>query len=250
MKRIVIIIFLLALFIIPCLFFLSGSDFLYTKEIQFERLVKRTSYFLEASLNSVLQKGATVKLNVPFHGQEHALSCEIASLQMALNYYKIDITENELLKNLPFDTREPKAKDNIWGDPDLGFVGDIDGRLPFTGYGVYEKPINELAQKYKESKILKNGSLDDLLAEINKGRPIIVWGTVSSGKDISWKTKDGKIVKAILGEHARLLVGFKGLVENPSTIILLDPIYGQIQMSKKKFLADWSLLDNKAVVVF
>ncbi len=58
------------------------------------------------------------------------------------------------------------------------------------------------------------------------------------------------MVKAILGEHARLLVGFKGSVENPSTIILLDPIYGQIQMSKKKFLADWSLLDNKAVVVF
>lgn len=38
-------------------------------------------------------KGATKKILVPFHKQEHALSCEIASLRSALHALGIEVTE-------------------------------------------------------------------------------------------------------------------------------------------------------------
>src|SRR3989338_5575168 len=63
-----------------------------------------------------------VALDVPFHKQEHALSCEIATLKMALNYHGQMVAESELLNDLSFDTAAPRSSDNVWGNPDKGFV--------------------------------------------------------------------------------------------------------------------------------
>lgn len=196
------------------------------------------------------QKNVNVRLHVPYHRQEHSLSCEIAALKMALNFYGVDISESDLLKDLPFVIHQPRGKDNIWGDPNQGFVGDIDGTQPNTGYGVYEKPLAELAGKYRDAQALSGAELEDVLSEVAQNHPVIVWGSLSSGKDISWTTHDGKTIKAIQGEHTRVIIGFKGTTLQPKSIILLDPIYGTISMSKEKFLKDWRLLENKAVIVY
>ncbi len=155
----------------------------------------------------------TVQLNIPFHRQEHALSCEITALKRALMFKGKNISENELLKRLPFDTKEPRGSDNIWGDPDRGFVVNIDGKIPDQGYGVYEGPITDLAKLYRPSRIIDNATLTDILTELSRGNPVIIWGTLASGKDISWNIKDGKFVKAIYGEHTRVLAGFSGTIE-------------------------------------
>jgi len=215
-----------------------------------ERVSKNIFYKAQATLVLALDKDINIRLAVPFHKQEHALSCEIATLKMALNYYGVGVAEEDLLKDLPFDTKQPRSKENIWGDPDKGFVGNIDGKIPNTGYGVYEKPIVELAEKYRRARILQDPSLSDVLEEVAKKRPVIVWGAIGSSKDISWRTKDGRFIKAVSGEHTRLIIGFSGTVSNPKNIILLDPIYGKRVVSKNSFLSDWSLLDNKAVVVY
>lgn len=217
-----------------------------------ERLLKRNSYAFQSAISSFLvDKNNTLKLDIPFHRQERALSCEIASLKMALNYYGVAVEENDLYFDLQISTFEPRdIQNNIWGDPDVGFVGDIDGKIPNGGYGVYENPIANIANKYRNSKALINVSLEEILKEVEEKHPVIVWGTVSSGKDISWKTKDGKQIKAVFGEHARVLVGFSGIIENPTYIYLADPIYGNIRMSKKQFLKNWGTLDNRAVIVY
>src|SRR3989344_5372815 len=89
----------------------------------------------------------TVLLPVTFHKQEHALSCEIAALKMALDYRSIFVSVSELFSNLIYSHTGPRESGNIWGDPDLGFVGNIDSKMPNGGYGVYEKPIELVAEK-------------------------------------------------------------------------------------------------------
>jgi len=47
------------------------------------------------------------------------------------------VTENELIAQLP--TSDPgRAIPEILGRSELGFVGNINGSMPNTGYGVYE----------------------------------------------------------------------------------------------------------------
>lgn len=192
-----------------------------------------------------------VNLKVTWHRQEHALSCEVAALWMALNYKDVKVTETELIKQLPISDPNPRnLKDNTWGDPNLGFVGNINGRMPNTGYGVYQQPIYDLATKYRSARIITNGTIADLTTELSNNNPVVVWGVVGKGKDISWKTPEGKVITAKLDEHARTLIGFTGKSDNPKLMILLDPIYGEIRLSIADFQKNWEKLDKKAVVIY
>lgn len=219
-------------------------------QVGIERAGKYAFYRTAAFVSPFIRDQWTVSLSVPMHRQERALSCEIAALKMALGYYNVDVSEQELVDMLPFDTKGPREEGNIWGDPQKGFVGDIDGKIPDGGYGVYEQPIAVIASSFRKAKVLENATIRDVAMEINSFHPVIVWGSLASGKDISWKTKDGQTIKAVFGEHARVAIGFSGTIENPKTIILLDPVYGKIYMSAKAFQKNWALLDNKAVVVY
>ena len=191
-----------------------------------------------------------VKLAIPYHHQEHALSCEVASLLMALNYKGANVTEDELIQQLPISDPSPRQSNNIWGDPNLGFVGNIDGTMPNTGYGVYEQPIYDLAIKFRPAKIITAETLTNLITELSNGNPIVVWGVVGAGKDISWKTSEGKTITAKLDEHARTLIGFTGTSDNPKMMILMDPIYGEIRLSVADFLKNWEMLSKKAIAIY
>ena len=212
------------------------------------RVEKQVMYSAQALSSS--NKTVDIILNVPFHKQEHALSCEVAALKMVLSFYNISVTETEMIGDLKFETTESRNEFNVWGDPDKGFVGNIDGKIPNWGYGVYEQPIIDLALQYRDAKKMKDAQLFDVLSEVKNGHPVIVWGSIGSGKDISWFTWEGKYIKAVHVEHTRVVIGFIGTPENPKYIILMDPVYGKVTMSKSRFIKDWALLDNKAVVVY
>ena len=212
-----------------------------------ENVVKKIYYQVE---RVIIPINPAIKLAVPEHRQEHALSCEVASLLMALNYKGVNVTENELIKQLPISDPGPRNSDNTWGDPNLGFVGNINGKMPNTGYGVYEKPIYDLAMKYRPAKIITGATINDLLTELTNHNPVVVWGVIGSGKDISWKTPEGQVINAKLDEHARILIGFTGQSDNPQLIILLDPIYGEIRLKLADFIKNWGVLDKRAVVIY
>lgn len=252
-KKTKIILWLLAVILIAVIFyFLSAnkviSGFINNWSLKLARVEKQLMFSVQSLSSS--NKTFNIVLKVPFHKQEHALSCEVAALKMALGFYNIAVTETELINDLKFDTKDSRNEYNIWGDPDKGFVGNIDGKIPSGGYGVYEQPILDLALQYRDAKKMDHPELVDVLKEVESGRPVIVWGSIGTGKDISWFTWEGKYIKAIHGEHTRVITGFSGTPENPKYILLMDPIYGRVTMSKSRFLTNWALLDNKAVVVY
>ncbi|MDD4901748.1 MAG: C39 family peptidase [Patescibacteria group bacterium] len=213
------------------------------------KIAVRTAYYKVALVIPTKSKPA-VKLAVPYHRQQHNLSCEVASLVMALQYQGVKVTENELIAQLPSSDPGPRNPGNIWGDPNLGFVGNINGSMPNTGYGVYEQPIFDLANKYRAAKVIASGTLTDLITALTDNNPVVVWGVIGKGRDISWQTSAGLIIKAKMDEHARTLIGYTGTSDNPQLMILLDPIFGEIRMKVADFLTNWGKLDNKAVVVY
>jgi uncharacterized protein YvpB len=188
------------------------------------------------------------RLNVPWHRQEHALSCEIASLKMALSGAGLNVPEAELIAALRFD---PTPRQNgIWGDPYTGFVGDIDGKMMGDGYGVYWEPIARVGLKYRRTEVIQGGSLPQLMYHLNQNRPIVVWGYFGRGNEVNWTTPAGRQIRGVNGEHARTLVGYTGSMTAPESLILLDPIYGELRWSVDEFLNNWGALENGAVVVY
>jgi len=189
-----------------------------------------------------------VKLGVPFHRQERNLSCEVAALKMAMNYKGVNVSEAELVGKLPFDPA--KHEGNVWGNPNIAFVGDIDGKQPTTGYGVYWQPIADIANQYGLVGTAFTGwTIEQLTEQIKNGHPVVVWGTASSGQRIDWQTPSGDNVVAVSGEHARTAIGYVGDYKNPTRIIVLDPLYGERYYSTSSFLNNWGVLGNSGVVV-
>ncbi|MDP3764133.1 MAG: C39 family peptidase [bacterium] len=258
-KRKKILLALLIVFIITVIFYFTPllraragfkviGDAIDSWSFKLARVEKQIMY--SAQTFSPARRVFDVSLKVPFHKQEHSLSCEVATLKMALSFYNVAVTESELIRDLKFETTESRNEFNIWADPDKGFVGNIDGKIPNGGYGVYEQPIIDLALQYRDAKKMENAQLVDVLKEVESGHPVIVWGSIGTGKDISWLTPEGKYIKAVHGEHTRVVIGFSGTPENPKYILLMDPIYGKVTMSKDRFLSNWGLLDNKAIVIY
>lgn len=200
----------------------------------------------DQSFNFATELSVT-RLNVAFHRQEHNLSCEVATLVMALSYRGVNVSEATLIEAIGVDPT-PKGG-GVWGNPHIAFVGDIDGRQPSTGYGVYWQPIAQAAQAYRTASWFTGWNLSHLTAEIKKGNPVIVWGTAGSGSRIDWQTSEGGNVVAVNGEHTRLVIGFIGSADNPTKIITLDPLSGEKYFTKDSFLWNWGLLNNSGVVV-
>ncbi|MFA6553558.1 MAG: Ig-like domain-containing protein [Patescibacteria group bacterium] len=190
---------------------------------------------------------SVTKLNVVFDRQDHNLSCEFASLSMALKYKGANVGEAPLINIVGFD-RTPK-NNGVWGNPNVAFVGDIDGHQPSTGYGVYWDPIAIAAKEYRTARAFSGWTVAQLAAEIKKGNPVVIWGTAGSGKRIDWKTPQGGNVVAVSGEHARVAIGYIGPAENPTKIITMDPLYGEKHFTRSSFEWNWGVLGNSGVVI-
>lgn len=91
----------------------------------------------------------TTILAVPLYLQQHPLSCEAASLRMALAYRKVDVAEDDLLSQIGVDPTPHTG--NVWGDPYKAFVGNVNGKQMTTGYGVYWGPIARVAGNYRRA---------------------------------------------------------------------------------------------------
>lgn len=184
---------------------------------------------------------------ITWHRQEHALSCEIATLKMALGSHGFNVTEQELLTQMPFDQTARRA--GVWGDPHQGFVGDIDGRMLRTGYGVYWEPIAKLGNRYVHTKILERSSTAEVAHFVAAGDPVIIWGHYGTPTIHSWHTPAGKPIRAVSGEHTRVVYGFDGPAGAPTRFYLMDPLVGPMSWSTAELMANWSSFNHSAVAV-
>lgn len=195
---------------------------------------------------------ATVQLEVPFLRQEHALSCEAAALRMVLAYRGIMVTERGILDAIGVDP-VPRRRDAdgtiTWGDPDDAFVGNVDGSMGKTGYGVHAAPIGRVAGRYRRVEVVTDANSRTLTDAITAGNPVIVWGYVGRGAPLRWQTLGGKQVHAINGEHTRVVVGFSGPKDAPTGFSVLDPIYGEQYWLMDRFFRNWGSFGRTAVIV-
>ena len=204
------------------------------------------------SRSSALPRTASASLiDVPLYRQEHALTCEAASLRMALGGIGIDVAEGDILQQLPRDPTPRQVQPDgtvVWGDPDLGFVGEFDGVFARDGYGVYDGPIAVAGAAFGVN-IAHSTATDPstLYAAVSSGQPVIVWipyGLTVKGRG-EWLTPDGKTVPYVVTEHCVVLSGL-----TDSGVMYADPWEGILKTADyATFEAAFTELQNRAVFV-
>jgi uncharacterized protein YvpB len=193
-----------------------------------------------------------VILDVPLVRQNPELKygCEVTSLSMVLQYAGVKVDKIKLANQLDKDM-DPVIKDkngNIlkWGNPDDGFVGDITGK--HMGYAVFDKPMERLMTKYLPNRTinLTNKPFDQILAQVNKGKPVLVWTTGDYRLPDRWESwKHGnQTIKTPLDLHAVVLVGY-----DKDYVYLNDPLSGRknVQVKKTTFIQSWEALKKRAL---
>lgn len=182
---------------------------------------------------------ARVNLRVEGRAQERSLSCESRSACDLLAYYGRPMGEDAFRLGLP-------VSDN----PDLGFVGDVDGpgeQLPPAGYGVHAEPIAaRLSAVGLAATALRGQDLDWLRDRLAEGRPVIVWATgmLDAPAPVAMRDRAGRMFTVARGEHTFLAVGYE-----PGRILLVDSATGRERaVPFRRFDASWAVLGRQAVV--
>jgi len=172
------------------------------------------------------------------HTQRHGLSCEARAACDLLAAHGMRVGEDEFLARLPRSE-----------NPDEGFVGDVDGpggQLPPEGYGVHAGPVAlALRASGLDARAERGRDLAWLRAEVDAGRPVLVWLTPGCrpSRRVTLRDARGKAFVAVPWEHAALVIG-----EKPSRIVFLDPSWGEVrEADDAAFDAAWALFDRAAV---
>ena len=202
------------------------------------------------SIESLPEPKVTL-IDVPPDWQDYPLSCEAASLKMALAAKDISVSEDKIMEKIGYDMSPHIG--NFWGDPDKAFVGNIYGKMCETGYGVYWEPVAKASSHWRNSESFSGWTLGRLIQELESGNPVVFWGVLSNGGPLNdcswWYSKEGKRVKAFKETHVRVAIGFIGDAENPSKIIINDPLSGRLYWDTGYFMKNWEIFGNSGVVV-
>lgn len=171
--------------------------------------------------------------------------CEVTSLAMVLNFYRVgcdkcDIADNYLTK---------------------GEVGTVDFHYAFEGdprdessFGCYANVIVETARRVITAhgaaltvSDLTGTPLDGLRSYLDRGIPLIVWGTQDCREghySVTWNV-DGKDLTWFTPEHCMVLVGM-----DDSAVRVADPIYGNIiSYERSVFESCYDSLFQQAVAI-
>lgn len=209
------------------------------------------------------------------------LSCEATVLRIALASKNISTTEDELMSLIGYDTPtvkrcsddspvlttdtdSPRAKiyfcatGNLeWGNPDYGFVGDVNGTMLGTGWGVFPPKVADAAKTFLPNSYNATGlELSSVYAEIMSENPVLIWNVNSrftASRGYSWKDTRGNEVTGVW-DHVRVTVGYRYNRKSKSmTGIYLynpSPTYHGVELwGMDKFAREWQSSGYKAVVV-
>ena len=186
---------------------------------QYEVLYEK--YKLEQE--TVIIDGVSTILQFP----KYPTGCESVALTILLNYHGYDVSVDDVISKLKLGPK-PFLKENIWygGNPELEFIGSPYDR---ESYGVYEKPIYDVAKVYSNNVVMGTGkSLTSVLEIVKNGNPVMVWISYNltvpyisaswiyepTMEKIEWKS----------GEHAVVIIGY-----NSKQVIASDPYSGSVK---------------------
>ncbi len=200
-------------------------------------------------------------LDVPLIKQKYKLSCEATTIQMALEYRGITKTQEELMDDIGYALPlNPQQTSNsvIWGDPDVGFVGDYkgeyvvarDGELKGGGWGTHEGPVLNFVRKYRPgSYAQKLANENDLKEALNDDMPVIFWHVRDDHdtEKLEYFSPNGQRV-VFEQFHVKILIGYEE--RNGDTFWKFnDPIYGQYELDNSRMLKQWNAYNARMVAV-
>jgi uncharacterized protein YvpB len=195
----------------------------------------------------VVPAASSRAISVPWYHQQYVLSCEEASLRMALAYHGVVVNDTDVLNVIGIDWVHYWAGPG-GGDPFRSFVGDPNGsEITQTGYGTYFPTIVGAAGHF--SAPARAGGLiapGDVYIWVLQGYPVVVWTT------FDWQTPPRHDYVAYDGvgipyagpdEHAVTVVGV-----DPGRVLVNDPDRGQYWIDKSQFQAAYGVYGGMAVV--
>ncbi len=179
-------------------------------------------------------------LTLPVVRQVFRDGCESAALSMMLREH---VGQRRLQALLPVAAplqQQDEGGSAIWGDPELGFVGNVAG----GGYGVYDRPLLALARRFDPGTTnLTGGSLGRILDALRHGRPIVAWIALGASNPVTWHAPSGRLVSANWAEHAITLTGY-----GAGVITYNNPWDGRRErFTLAQFLAVWHELGDRAI---
>lgn len=172
---------------------------------------------LKENLQKIFEKKYEKKLDITkkmakLHIQERNQSCEAAATADILStILKKDFSEAEILEKMPKEKTywKPSYEKNwkiIWWDPNVGFVGDMDGKqYNLTGYAIYEKPMSKIYKdlglkfetynKFENNLWLKSTkeALVYLLKQVHDWNFVQSWGDYCTDQNFEDGKSDEKI---------------------------------------------------------
>ena len=194
-------------------------------------------------------KAKTVMINnFPTYSQfpNYPNGCETIALYLMLKYYGVNVSPETLVNNLrKGDGVHWENGIRYGGDPEIEFVGDP---RDAHGYGVYQKPIINLASKYKSGMTDYTGhSLSQVLELVRSGKPVQVWVSINlknTSVCANWTHKaSGKTINWICNLHSVVIVGF-----NDNYVYVSDPYIGSIKKyGRTQFQKMYNLFGKRAI---
>ena len=186
--------------------------------------------------------------NVPFINQypNYPTGCESVALTILLKYHGISVTPDDIINKLSKGSVPTEKNGKIYGgNPEVEFIGNP---YSLNAYGVYEKPIANVANQYKSGiKIATGTSFEKILEIVKTGKPVMVWTSMylavpyiskswiyePTGETIYWKAN----------EHAVVIIGY-----TEDKVIISDPIDGKAKyQSKSIFKERYNYYGKKAL---
>lgn len=175
--------------------------------------------------------------NISGHKQYFSLGCETSAAIDWAVYFGVTINEFEFQTLLPLS-------DN----PDLGFVGTVDGpwgQVPPYAYGVHAEPVAALLREYGvPAKAYKNYTIEQIKEHIALGRPVIAWviGNVVGGVPYEYTDKVGNKTIVAAYEHVIIITGYnKEKIRYMNNGNFYEAPY-------ETFLNSWGILQNMVIV--
>jgi uncharacterized protein YvpB len=174
--------------------------------------------------------------------------CEAAALQMELasvgrNVGQLTL-QSQLARSGPPDPIG-QGDQQVWGDPELGFVGRADGSGPAGGFGVYQRPVAQLAKRRGVALTdLTGSSPARIYRRLLAGHAILAWVGLTAGPYAHWRSPQGKLINIDYGEHAVVLVGYTA----GGALSVANPLSGQLETwSRSQFETEWARLGYRAL---
>ncbi len=196
----------------------------------------------------------TIKLGVPAYKTQYKMSCELAATRMLLAFRGINVSDWDVLMKLSYNPRPRDLATNSWDDPNVMYVGDVNGNANSTSYGVHAGPIAAAARSFGRSATSQfNVSAAFIATRIHEGNPVIFWGHSTPAKPDSWNTSSG-VVQTILSSHARVVYGVVGSADAPIGFHIIETSKGTtMYWTTAELMANMNIIpgvSNQTVVVY